>query len=275
MSDKDDDLSLAGLSVRLADDSPSQPIDVNVFVTKRAITPRWQASSVPTVAFKGQEIDLFVDTAHPVFKRYRTEPHELVAAEVAQFLFDANRRLLAQSHTGVHSLSNLIWQIIDERWPDELQHSPEKVREDIATVFDVTRAALTSTAGDRAEELYNELAESQKRSLVNNLISAGEDVSRLNELAESGGFIRFVDDDTVVEFLRLAPGLFFDGAVWSDSYAADLDPVTLEHMQEQILAGYLNAMEDCAAFIKMRRPDDLVTHRAEISVELLLRKLVA
>src|SRR5262249_21136365 len=106
-ADKDDELSIPGCSVQLADGSYSTPIEVITYVTRVPIETAWQGSHVPVLAFKGEKIDVFIDKSHPLFRTYRMRPEPMIAAEVAQFLFETNRRLLGPRNSGAHSISNL------------------------------------------------------------------------------------------------------------------------------------------------------------------------
>ena len=277
-SDKDDELSIPGCSVQLADGTKSQPLDVDVYVARSPIRPVWGGPEIPLVSFKGPRIEVFVHQGHPVFKLYRSRPNELIAAEVAQYLYDANRRLVADDgQRPLHSVSNLMTEIIRDRWGEELQESPDRVRDEIRSLFDTARDALASEAGERGADLYGELTEEQVKSLVSTLLDRGEDAGRVAELSNTGGYLQFVDDDTLVDLFRMAPELFFDGQVWDVKFSEvdHLEPGVLEEMQFQIAASYRNALEDCAAFMRARNPDSLVTHRAASSLELLARKLAA
>lgn len=273
----DDDLSIEGCSVRLADDTASDPLDVRVYAARGPLTPVWKGPDVPLVAFRGQELEVFVDLNHPVVKTLRVRPEELVSAEVAQFIYEANRRLVAETQRGaLHSVPVLIGQILQERWSGELEETPEKVKEQIRRLFDAAREVLAGSVSERGADLYEELTDDQVKQLAAALIELGESPARLEKLRKSAAFILYVDDDTLVDLFRMAPELFFDGHVWSTEYAElDLESVVLEEIQEQVLASYTNALEDCTAYLRARRPDPLVTHRAASSVELLTRRLVA
>ena len=94
-SDKDDELSIPGCSVPLADGNYSPPIEVLTRVIRVPIETSWHGPRVPVLAFKGEQIDIFVDKSHPLFRTYRMRAEPMIAAEVAQFLYENNRRLLS------------------------------------------------------------------------------------------------------------------------------------------------------------------------------------
>ena len=79
---------------RLADGSYSPPIDVITYVTRVPHRNLMAGPRRPLLAFKGEQVKIFIDKSHPLFRTYRMRAEPMVAAEVAQFLYEANRRLL-------------------------------------------------------------------------------------------------------------------------------------------------------------------------------------
>lgn len=61
-ADKDDDLSIPGCSVALADAMYSSPIDVTTYASRVPIETSWQGPRVPLLVFKGEQVEVFVDT---------------------------------------------------------------------------------------------------------------------------------------------------------------------------------------------------------------------
>src|SRR5262249_37418206 len=130
-SDKDDELSIPGCSVMLADGNYNPPVDVVAYATRIPIETSWQGSRVPMLIFKGVQIEVFVVKSHPLFRTYRVRAELVIAGEMAQYLFENNRRLLSQGNSGVHSVSNLTWLILQRRWSDTLEDSADDIKEDI------------------------------------------------------------------------------------------------------------------------------------------------
>ena len=120
-SNKDDERSIAGLTIDLADNSFSQPVEVDVYITRGPITPTWKGAAVPVLAVKGERIEVFADLSHPVFRAYRARPEVFIAAEIGQYLYDLHRSLLRSPYIGTHSVSNLAWQIIEKYWAEEME----------------------------------------------------------------------------------------------------------------------------------------------------------
>jgi RNA polymerase subunit RPABC4/transcription elongation factor Spt4 len=273
-SDRDDDLSVPGCSIPLADGTHSNPIDVEVYASRGPLVPVWQAAAVPSIVFKSEKIEIFIDKGHTLVKGYRFRPEEIVAGEIAQFLYDAHRRLV-ERYPAVHSLSNLSWSVLERYWSDRLEDSSEEVSDDIESLFGVIRERLPQLAGDDAEELFAELTEQQQRSLVDSMLGEGQDIAQLGEMKKSGDFLHFVGEDAIVQIFRQHPGMFFDGGIWDIGYKniSDLEPAIVDEIQARFRATYSNCLEDCAAYLRYRSPETLITYRARASVDYLGQKL--
>jgi hypothetical protein len=273
-SHKDDELSIPGCTVRLADGTNSPPIDVNVNVTRGPIVPAWGQPAVPSVVFKGETIDIFLDPSHILFRTYRVRPEEAVAAEVAQYVYVLNQRLV-ERYPSFHTLSNISWQVIQQRWADTLEDSPDRVSDDIRSLFALIRERLPRLVEGQAEDVFDELTEPQKKALLDNMLGEGVDPAKLGSMKPSGEFLWYVDEATVVDIFRRYPALFFDGGVWSNAYRAipELEDHLVEDVQGRVRATFLNCLEDCAAFLRYRVPEGIITYRARASIEYLTQKL--
>lgn len=274
-ADKDDELSIPGCSITLVDGTYNPPIDVITSVTRIPIETSWQGARIPVLTFKGEQLIVFVDKNHPLFKTYRMRPEAMVAAEVAQYLFETNRRLLSQRHSEAHSVSNLTWLILEKRWADTLEDSADDIKSDIRNLFEAVRGRLPALTRDRAEDLFDDLTETQKKSMVARMLGRSLDISKLGQMKLTGDYLPYVDEETVVEIFRKLPAVFFDGGVWNMAYATitDLPEPVLREVQCRIVAKHLNCLEDCAGFLSYDTPENLISQRARASVDFLLQGL--
>lgn len=273
---RDDARSARGLRVRLADGSHSDPIDVESFTSIAPLHAFYGGPAVPYILFRDSTgFRFYIDPQHRLFRALGVRPELIIASEVASFIYDVNRRLVSQ-YPKNHNIGKLMYDILEERWSDDLEDSADRVRRNIRELFDGIRAALVTAIGDRAADLYSEMTENQNRALVENLIGERIDIARLGELKSSGEFINYVDESTVVEYLRMHPDLFFDGNVWPEAYATikDLPEAVTREVQERLKATYLNCLEDIAAFLHYQNPEPVLIHRARSSLDLLSRVTV-
>jgi hypothetical protein len=273
-SNLDDDLSFRGCSIPLADGSHSQPVDVLVYSAKNPIAPKWQGMRLPLIAYRGQSIEIFVDLTHPVFRAYHTRPEVLVAAELAQYIHVTNSRLQAQ-HGAEHSVANLAWELLEKRWAEALEDSPEKVKEDARSLFEAIKAGLIATAGAATSEFFTELSEGQVAALVATILGRGMDVNELAALRASGQYVRYLDESAIVDLYRKAAHLFMDGNVWRDTYTKveGLPEAVTRDYQGRIRSTYLNCLDDAGSYLRYETPDTLITQRARASIDYLTSRL--
>ena len=275
-SDKSDDLSINGCTVQLADGSNSTPINVFSYSTKNPIKPYGKNIKLPIVVFKGQNIEIFIDLSHPIFRSYSIQPESLVAGEVAQYIFDRNRSISERRYVGEHSLSYLEWLILSDKWSNKLEDNIEKVKDDIKAFFQHLRTQLPSLFGVRATDFYNDLSETQTEALTRNMLEEGKDIGQLGEMIQSGEYLSFLNEDTIIEIFRKAPEYFFDGKFWSDTYSefTGFSDQIVEDARSRIKSIYLNCLDDITRYQKYKEPEPTITKRARTSLDILLKKLV-
>lgn len=271
-SDKDDDLSIWGTIVLLADGT-NVPVQLATYVTRQPILPRWGGPSVPLLMFRGETNEAFVDKAHPVFRSLGIPPEVLLSAEVAQTLYTSHGSLIT-NHRAFHSISVLTSDLLKVRWSQALEDSPEQVQEDIKRLFNLIRERLPLIAHSRAPDVFDELTDAQKKSLVENLLSRGYDIAKLGEMKESGKFLTAIDDGAVLDLFQRMPEWFFDGCVWAVPYAAppEFSEGLLEDHRARVRATYGNCLQDCASFSNYHSQEPLLTSRARAAVDFLLSK---
>ena len=271
-----DELSLSGASVELADGSHSAPIDVHVHLTTHSIVSVYRADPVALLSFKGESIEIFLDPSHQLFKAYRARPEHAIAMDLGQFLYDSHRSLIKPSLAGMHTLPRLATAVLS-LYSDNLEDSVERVRADIYAFLDTLKGRLTSFIDpEDSETIYGNLTEPEQRAMVANIIGAGLDVSQLSLWRTSGEFLLFVAPDTLAKSFARFPHLFFDGQVWNAAYTGivGLDDSVVAEVQAELVAKYLNCLEDCASYLKYQMPEGLMSLRSRASIDFLTTKLV-
>lgn len=273
-SDRDDDLSIAECSVRLADGSNSQAIDVDCFITRKSIM-NTDGTRLPAVIHKGESIQIFLDKQHPVFQAFGLRPEELIAGEIAYYLHVINGRLSGSIHNTAHSLSNLQWIVLEKYWSDALTDSTENVREDVEKFFSDIRQRLANIFKDKASDLFDEFTDEDTKPLVENLIEANEDISALGKLKTTGKYLNYISAPTIVRLFKRHTAEFFDGNVWSQPYAKiyEISESVMNQVRSQTRLIYLNCLEDCSAFLVSQKPDPILVKRTRNSLQYLIRRL--
>ena len=273
---KADDLSIPACTVQLADESNSSPLDVKTFVTRQPIQPKLRGEQIPLFAIKSPEsVELFVDLNHILFKSFRVRPEQMIAAEVALVLFDANRRLSGHKNQGIHTLSTLEWQILQKRWGGVLEDSAAKVKNDIQAFFEGLRERLPDILRAKAGDIYDDLNDRQQKLMVDNVLGRGIDVKKLSEMCSTGQYLLYVDETTIVELFKKYASNFFDEKFWSVSFnqVPGLPGAVIEDVQQRAKALYLNCLEDIASYLRYQQPDSIVVQRGRASLQFLQQKI--
>ncbi len=274
-SDIDDELSVDSLSLRLADGSKSAAVPLVGYQTKGLIRAGWKGPRVPLVAFKSDAIEVFVDPTHPVFRTYGLKPQHLIAQEVALYLYEKHRDIVAQ-HPAAHTAANIAWAVMEQEWTEILEDTCENISADIRDLFETIKSRLASGANEMAADLYGELTEDQARSIITNMLAEGRDIGELKALRESREFIEYLDEATVVALFMRHPEMFFDGTVWDVSYqeAQDIDPTVLVDWRKTVKAKYATCLEDCATYVTYSPTEMPFLKKARASCDFLNTKLL-
>lgn len=275
-ANKSDELSIPGCSIKLADGTYSSPVNVNAYITHQPIIPFQQKEGIPLITFKDEEINVFIDKTHKVFKSFRIRTEQMIAAEIALYIYDTNRRLSVKQFQGQHTLSNIEWQILNSRWAEKLEDSPEKIREDTISFVAQLKEKLPGLLKELAVDIFNELTEEQKKSLIDNMLNHGVDISQLGEMKENGIFLLYIDEEALVDIFRKYPHVFFDGGIWDVSYShsSELAGNILLQAQIRIRNLYLNCLNDATNFIKYRTPELGIAQKTRLSLEFLQQKVI-
>lgn len=275
-SNKEDSLSLSGFSIKLANGVNSQPINVNVYITNEPIHSQIEDKKLPLIAFKNiGTMDIYVDKKHRVFRTFRIRAEEMIASEIAMYLYDSNRSL---SNYKEHNLSSLSWSILEKGWTESLEISEEKTKNEIAQFMNFIKGRLPEIFGDEAEIYFDEMTEGQKKEMVDAIFSDGGDISRISEMKRDGTYLKYATPDFIVKLFDLSPASFMNGGIWSITFS-EADPAiigeeAMKHAQQRIKTTYKNCLEDVVMYYKYKSSESLTTQRAKLSLEFLKQKVV-
>lgn len=275
ISNKDDDLSLEGLSIKLANGSNSNPIDINVFVTSDPIASYLNDENLPLLSFKDiSKINVYIDKTHRIFKTCHVHTQAMIAAEAAMFLYDMNRGL---SNFKEHNLSSISWGIIENGWLDEIEDNQERIYVDIKSFLIHVKNRLTEVLGDDAEVMFDEMTEEQQKSMADGIISTGKGIAHISKMRQDGTFLKYIPSDFILDIFNYIPEKFFNGGVWNVDFGdkdSRIGAETKKHAKNRIKDDYENCLRNIIMFERYRSFEPLDIQRAKLALEKLGQKLV-
>jgi len=277
ISNKSDDLTIDGCTIKLADGMSSNPLRIETYIMKEPLKVHGRNDTIPLLTLKNPDhILIFLDLQHPLFKTLKTRPEQLISAEAALYIFDSNRRLSGAQHEGIHTLSFIAWQILNQKWRGVLEESPELLKNDILAFFTLIREKAPLILNERIEDIYGELGEINIKTLVDNMLSQGINIENLGKLKTSGQFLRFVDESVLIDAFKHYPEKFFDGHFWVNSWArmGDVSDAIRQNIQYKTKTLYLNCLEDVCSFLKIRNADSITVQRARASLQILQKEIM-
>lgn len=271
LSEERPELSASSLTITLSNGKPSSPLEVFVRSVQRNIVASYGKDPVPLVTDrKPDRLSIYIDLNHSAFTALGLKPEYLIATEAAQYLHALHAHLQGRPE---HTISALTTEILRKGWGDSVTETADTVGTQIKDLFNLIMEKLA--AAPKAEDFYDELDEVQQRSMAESMITSGIDLSELNSLKKSGGYLRFCDRDTLASFFDSHPESWFDGRVWSDDWpgVSEFGPVVAEKLREELHLKYLRCLQDCASYLRYRQPERLLVIRASAAAEFLGDKL--
>ena len=114
----------------------------------------------------------------------------------------------------------------------------------------------------------------QQKELVNEMINAGEDISKVSEFKANGTFVKYVPASFLVRLFEIKPEFFFDGKVWDEPYTAgDMGDEITAFMQERLKALYKGCLDDILFYVKYKSPSETIIQKTMLAVEVLRQKV--
>lgn len=272
ISHRDDELSINGYGVALVsgDRVPVPTIDTYVVEGHLVNT---EGEMLPAVVFRGERTDIFIDLEHSVFRTTGTSPENVVASEAAAYLLVANQSVAGQDrYKGQFNQADLEWRVLQERWGDRIEESPDSVRAEVSKLFDIVRDRMPFLLADVSKDILSEFDEVEEVRWVERAIARGVGIDALSDLKASGSFLSFVDESTVAALVVRYPERFFDGGLWDVPYTCydeTIPTATVERAQRTIREQYSNCLRDVAQYMGYTDPHPLLTSKAHSAVRYL------
>lgn len=175
-------------------------------------------STTPIVLDKGiDSIRLFVDKSHPIFASCDIPVEQLVATEVAKYLYDSRSRDIGKP---LHTISNLTWCVLRSKWSDGMSQDRNSMLEQAQLLLGDIKERLFSAHGERLSDYVDSMEDEQKKRLTASIVDSHIPFDRMESLAASGAYIKFAPSDFLLTLFAMEQDLFFDGKVWDDAIDA-------------------------------------------------------
>lgn len=276
VSDKVDSLSSDGVIITLADGSKSNPIKIQVYSTHKPIFSPVNKSYLPLIVFKELcDITTFVDFSHPYFTTCSLSSEQLIAGEVAMYLYQERMNL---SNYAEHNLSNLTWEIMQAIWKDSIEINFDNIYRDAEALLNDIRQRLQDNLGADAAVYFDDLSVSQKQQMTNLLIQNGIDLSTIGNLKNSGRYLSYIPFSFILNLFQEDVDIFFHGKVWATSLANGgeelLGKEIVSNAREKIVQQYKNYLEDLIIFYDNKYSDTLTLQHAKLAIEFLRKDLI-
>lgn len=271
VSNKDDTLSVDNLSIPLSDGTDTNKIKVETYNSTIPIVDPLTQERYPIIVKKSLDlIRVFLDSTHPIVAGFRIPSEELIASEIAGFLYDIYR---AQASKPGHTISTLTWEILNKYWPSVVRNDSSPLRTDCEELLGKIKEKVSAVIDEESSSiLYGELSDAQSKEFVAQLLSNRLDLTSVPSLKTSGQFIKYVPDDFVLQIYDFKPALFFNGNVWNVAYDVPnplISASVLEFTYKQILKEYRNSLETVILFLLYPSSNPFSVQRVESALAFL------
>ena len=273
-SNKNDLLSIEDCSIELANGVLSTPIKVQVYEVEEALKSNNGTKSLPIFTDKTDlsSLSIFVNPNQRIYKQCKIKVKQMVAEEIAEFIFRINRSVTTKD--GTHTIPYIAWQIIEKYWADRMEGSTSDLSSSVEDVVKIIKEKLILSAKAELGNYFDLLSSEQQKELVNEIINAGEDISKLSEYRMDGTYLKYAPASFLVHLFEVKPEIFFDGAVWDEKYSeSGIGEDVTVFMQERTKALYKGCLEDVLFYIKYKSPSEMVVQKTMLAVELLKQKV--
>lgn len=274
-SDKMDSLSTDGLSIKLADDSMSNPLRVDVYATHAPMISPGSKITEPLVIHKEiGKLSIFLDNSHPFFTRCNLSREQLIASEIAMYIYQERMNL---SNYSEHNLSNLTWAVIQVNWKEAVDIDFDTIYRDAKELLADIQLRVKESLGKDAEVYFDELTPDEKHQLTNTLIQKGVDLSTIGQLKQNGDYLMYTPDSFLLKLYQEEPDIFFGGKVWKVSLAGGGEDLlgyeNIARARVKLIEQYGNYLKNLIIFVENKYSDMLTLQSAALAVQFLRKEI--
>lgn len=276
-SNKVEDLSIKQLSVQLANGSFSNTIELTTYYAKSPLISPITSERYPVIYFKKpNNVTFFIDPTHPIFATCCTTPVEIVASELASYIFDMHRTLA--SNPG-HTVSTLLWSLLRKYWLDKVEINSSVIETKATLFLDTLKARLADNVDSAlSERLFGELSSEQQTLFVQQILKQNLQLSAVQSLKETGAFIKYVPNDFILNIFDAAPELFFNGKFWNQQYGVQiqgLSAMNLDDIYNNMLKTYRNSLESLIIYMDKKPQSSLELRKIDAVLNFLNNDLTS
>ncbi|MCC2878297.1 ATP-binding protein [Lachnoclostridium pacaense] len=275
VSDRIDNLSSDSLIIKLADGVDSNPLKVQTYAVQRPMNT-YRGDCLPLLIFKDVgKISIFIDKAHRVFHNCGIRAEQVIANEIAMYLYDERR-----NHTNYleYNLTNLAWKVLQKRWGDVLELSTDAVATEAKVLLSEVRDKIRIALGKDAEYYFDDLSKEQKKFITDTMIENGIDLSDIADLKSSGEYLNFVSFDFLLTLFTSIPEIFFNKGVWDIDYSSKGEEILgkeiIDNAKQKLKKQYANCLEDVVSFENNKYSDVTALERVRLSIKFLYKRMV-
>jgi hypothetical protein len=221
------------------------------------------------------KLTVFVDLSHPFFTKCTLSKEQLIASEIAMYLYDEKRNLASFAE---HNLSNLTWSVLQANWKEAVELNKESVLKEANDLLDELRSHLTELLNTSGSIYFDELTDEEKKKLTASLIQQGVDLSSIGELKDNGDYLLYAPYSFLMTLYHETPDSFFGGGIWNVSLASGgedlLGSENVASAREKIIKQYENSLQDVIIFSENQYSDTTTLQRVKLSIEFLRKDMV-
>lgn len=274
-SDKDEVLSITDCTVMLDNGQNCSPLSIQVYISRNPIKGNFDDNALPVFTIKASlnELLIFVDKTHRMFKNCKMKIEQIVASEAAEHIFMLNKSVSQSS--GKHTIPYISWQILEKYWADKLEDNSDDLITEVENVFEVIRERLLLSSCESLSNCFDLLTNEETKKMVNEMLNAGVEVTKIEEYKQNRRFLKYVPISYIVNLFEEKPEYFFDGNVWVEPYISiDTIDEVKRFTQERTKALYKGCLQDLLYYVTYKNQSEYVIQKTKIAVQLLREKVV-
>ena len=220
------------------------------------------------------KLTIFVDYSHPFFTCCSLSREQLIASEVAMYIYQERMNLASYSE---HNLSNLTWSVLEANWKESIELDFEVIFKDATDLLCDIQTRVKDALGSSAALYFDELSMEEKRQMTNTLIEKRIDLSLIADLKNSGEYIVHTPFSFLAKIYAEEPDNFFGGKVWNTTLVSGgedlLGPEIVAAAKAKILDQYGNYLKHLIFFVENRYSDMLTLESAKLSIRFLRKDM--